>query len=90
MDPHLIVMAPRFRVIDQFNANPASTSENVTRHHLVFNTCLLQYFSRITRMTLDSGLVLPSFWYWSNWRFPVVLCTLSLFIFTNPWDSGGL
>ena len=32
MVPHLILIAPRFRVIDQFTAYPDSTSTNVTRH----------------------------------------------------------
>ena len=29
MAPHLILIAPRFRVIDQFTADPASSSRNV-------------------------------------------------------------
>ena len=30
MIPHLILIAPCFRVMDQFTADPASTSTNVT------------------------------------------------------------
>ena len=42
MIPHLILKAPCFPVIDQFTADTASTSTNVTGHQLVFNKCLLQ------------------------------------------------
>ena len=41
MAPHLFLIAPRFLVIDQFTADPASTSTNVTRHQLVFSKCPL-------------------------------------------------
>ena len=42
MVPHLILIAPYFRVIDQFTADPASTSTNVTGHQFVFKKCLLR------------------------------------------------
>ena len=40
MVPHLIFIASCFRVIDQFTADPAATSTNVTGHQLVFGKCL--------------------------------------------------
>ena len=42
MVPHLILIAPCFRVIDQFTADPASTSTNVTGNQVVFNRCPLR------------------------------------------------
>ena len=59
MTPHLILIAPCFRVMDQFTADPASTSTNVTGHQVVFNQCPLGKFSWITGMTLVSVLVFP-------------------------------
>ena len=59
MIPHLILIAPRFRVIDQFTAGLASTSTNVTRHQLVSKRCLLRQFLCITGMSLVSILVFP-------------------------------
>ena len=37
MVPQLILIAPCFRVIDQFMADPASASANLTGHQPVFN-----------------------------------------------------
>ena len=42
MAPHLILIAPCFRVIDQFTADPASRSKNINGHQLVFINCLLR------------------------------------------------
>ena len=42
MVPRLILIAPRFRVIDEFTADLAFTSTNVTGHQLVFNKCPLR------------------------------------------------
>ena len=42
MVPHLILIAPFFRVIDHFTADLASTSTNLTGHQLVFGKCLFR------------------------------------------------
>ena len=59
MVPHLILIAPCFRVVDQFTADPASTSTNVTAHELVIKKCLLRLLSCITGISLVSILVFP-------------------------------
>ena len=41
MIPHLVLIAPCFRVMDPVTAEPASTSTNVTGHQVVFNKCPL-------------------------------------------------
>ena len=51
MAPHLVLIAPRFRDIDQFTTDPASTSTNVTGT----SSCLIS-------VCFDNMIIFVDYW----------------------------